>query len=92
MSGKSLVFDLVFSPQAKRQFKALEKQTATRIKNAIETHLRTLPPTGDVIKLEDRKGEFRLRVGDWRVTFRYRIPEREVQISEVRHRSKAYKS
>jgi len=91
MSGKNSVFDIVFSVQAQRQFKALERQIAERIKNAIEAHLRTLPPTGDVIKLEGRQGEFRLRVGDWRVTFRYRIAEREVHISEVKHRSKAYK-
>lgn len=66
MSGKSSVFDLGFSVQAKMQIKALEKQTAERIKNAMEAHFRYLPPAGDVIRLEDRKGEFKLRVGDWR--------------------------
>lgn len=43
------------------------------------------------MKLEAKENRFRLRVGDWRVTFRYRFKEKELHIAEVKHRSKAYK-
>ncbi|WP_353928498.1 MULTISPECIES: type II toxin-antitoxin system RelE family toxin [Desulfofundulus] len=49
------------------------------------------PPQGDVLKLEYADNRFRLRVGDWRVTFRYRFENQEVHIAEVVHRSKAYR-
>lgn len=45
----------------------------------------------DVLKLEYADNRFRLRVGDWRVTFRYRFENQEVHIAEVVHRSKAYR-
>ncbi|MBE3581727.1 MAG: type II toxin-antitoxin system RelE/ParE family toxin [Thermoanaerobacteraceae bacterium] len=87
-----MVFEIIFSPKAIRQMKKLERETQVRIKSAIERSLRSFPPEGDVVKLERQRDVFRLRVGDWRVTFRYRFDKREVHISEVVHRSKAYQS
>ncbi|MDA8335440.1 MAG: type II toxin-antitoxin system RelE/ParE family toxin [Peptococcaceae bacterium] len=91
MSGEHWEYEILFSPKSIRQIGALEKQTQKRIKQAVEKHLRSFPPKGDVIMLEDRDGEFRLRVGDWRITFRYRWDRHEVHVAEVRHRSKAYR-
>ncbi|MGB9782599.1 MAG: type II toxin-antitoxin system RelE family toxin [Moorellaceae bacterium] len=85
-----MVFEIIFSPKAIRQMKKLERETQVRIKSAIERSLRSFPPEGDVVKLEGQRDVFRLRVGDWKVTFRYRFDKREVHISEVVHRSKAY--
>lgn len=91
MSGKNLEFEIIFSPKAVRQLKGLEKKVQKRIRAAIETSLRPFPPRGDIIKLEGRGGRYRLRVGDWRVTFRYRFERREVHIAEVVHRREAYR-
>lgn len=91
MSGRNSVFKIIFSPRAVRQLKKLERETQIRIKEAVERSLRVFPPEGDVVKLEGQKGVFRLRVGDWRVTFRYWFDRKEVHISEVVHRSKAYR-
>jgi mRNA interferase RelE/StbE len=91
MSGKNLTFEIIFSPRAVRQLKSLDRQVQERVKGAIERNLRVFPPEGDIVRLEDTEGRFRLRVGDWRVTFRYRFDKREVHIAEVVHRSKAYR-
>lgn len=85
------MFEIIFSPKAVRQLKLLEKQVQERIKVSIERNLRAFPPRGDVLKLEDADNRFRLRVGDWRITFRYRFDNREVHIAEVIHRGKAYR-
>ena len=91
MSGEHWEFEILFSPKSLKQFGALDHQIQKRIRQAVEKNLRSFPPQGDVIRLEDRDGEFRLRVGDWRITFRYRWDRREVHIAEIRHRSKAYR-
>lgn len=85
------MFEIIFSPKAIRQLRPLDKETLQRIKAAIERNLREFPPLGDVLKLEGAENRFRLRVGDWRVTFRYQFDRREVHIAEVVHRSKAYR-
>lgn len=92
MSGKISGFEIIFSPKALRQAKKLERETQLRIKNAVEKSLRCFPPQGDVVKLEGKPGVYRLRVGDWRVTFRYEFSRREVHIAEVVHRGRAYRS
>ena len=53
--------------------------------------MRTFPPRGDILKLEGYKRRYRLRVGDWRVTFRYRFEAKEVHIAEIKHRREAYR-
>lgn len=91
MPGKSLEYEIILSAKAFRQLKALDRPVQNRIKVAIETHLKRFPPWGDVIKLEGIEGKFRLRVGDWRVTFRYELHKQQVHIAEVIHRSQAYR-
>lgn len=85
------MFEITFSPQAIRQLKSLERNLQERIKAALERNLRMFPPKGDVVKLEYADNRFRLRVDDWRVTFRYVFENQEVHIAEVIHRSKAYR-
>ena len=84
-------FEVIFSPKALKQIKSLDRQIQERIKVAIERNLQVFPPKGDIVKLEAKENCLRLRVGVWRITFRYRFQEKEVHIAEIRHRSKAYK-
>jgi len=86
-----LEFEIILSPKAMRQLKNLERETQLRIKNAVEKSLRPFPPRGDIAKLEGKPGVYRLRVGDWRVTFRYDFNRREVHVAEVAHRGRAYR-
>ncbi|MEW6541238.1 MAG: type II toxin-antitoxin system RelE/ParE family toxin [Bacillota bacterium] len=84
-------FEIILSIKALRQLKALDRPVQKRVKVAIERHLKHFPPRGDILKLEGMEGKFRLRVGDWRVTFRYQFSERQVHIAEVVHRSQVYR-
>lgn len=91
MFGKNLDYEVILSPRALRQLKRLDRPVQKRIKTAIERCLRYFPPQGDILKLEGVEGTFRLRVGDWRVTFGYHFPKKQVHIAEVVHRSRAYR-
>lgn len=90
MSGVSWEFEIIFSPQALRDLKSLEKNVQVRIKKAVEG-LACFPPKGDVAKLRGGQGELRLKVGDWRVIFEYAFQQRQVRILRVKHRREAYR-
>jgi mRNA-degrading endonuclease RelE of RelBE toxin-antitoxin system len=68
--------------------RATDRETALNILQAIDRYLET--GTGDVIKLQPPRTEFRLRFGDHRVLFR-RIDEKTIEVLRVRHRSEAYR-
>jgi mRNA interferase RelE/StbE len=66
MFGVSWEFELIFSPHALKDLKALDKNVQKRIKKAT-AKLEQYPPVADIIKLEGGTGtELRLRVGVWR--------------------------
>ena len=56
-----------FRPAAIRDFDGLDRVTQERITGALERFAAT--GHGDVKKLQGRIGQFRLRVGKWRVFF-----------------------
>jgi mRNA interferase RelE/StbE len=66
--------------------KFLNKQTnetVKRIRKNINEKLRTKPPKGDVVQLEGyNDGRKRLRVGSWRIIFRY-TEENKIEILEI---------
>ena len=45
-------------------------------------------PQGDVKPLKSRKGEYRLRIGDWRILFKYH--ENVIFIMEIDNRGDVY--
>lgn len=49
------------------------------------------PPSGDIVKLQGARDEYRLRVGDWRVIFNRDAVERTVEIRAVHPRGRAYR-
>ena len=63
----------------------LQKKEQKRILNAIYQL-----PQGDVKPLEGRKGEFRVRIGDWRTIFKYREND-IIFIMEIGNRGDVYK-
>lgn len=91
MSGVNWEFEVIFSPRARKDLHAIERNVQKRIKKAV-TGLTCFPPKGDVIKLKGGQGtELRLRVGDWRVMFEYLFTERQVHILAIKHRREAYR-
>ncbi len=46
---------------------------------------------GDVKALKGHVGEYRLRVGDWRVLFALDASQGQIVVQRVRHRREAYR-
>ena len=63
-----------YSKKAQKSINRMDKQTKARIKNAIDG-LKLTPPTGDIKELQgiEYEGYMRLRVGQYRIIFRYDI-------------------
>ena len=80
---------LEVSSQAERQIGRLPPDAQRRVLDAL-AGLTTHPPTGDIMKLQGRRDEYRLRVGEWRVLFRRDRGERIVVVTAVRARGGAY--
>jgi len=79
---------IVWSDRAKASLRAIEQATALRILHALARVIAT--GEGDVKRLQDiEPPEFRLRIGDYRVRFRY--SDNAVEILSVKHRREAYR-
>ena len=80
--GKTIAADVArhrFGPDARRRiFSALDRLTED-------------PPRGDVRKLTGGMDEWRLRVGSWRVLFRYDREANVIVVGRVRDRKEAYR-
>ena len=77
------------SNRAERDLRGLDARVARRIVQALERFAET--EAGDVRRLTDvEPPEWRLRVGDWRVRFRYDYNQRVIEVLRVLHRSDAY--
>lgn len=79
---------IIWSPEARADLRAIQRETALRILRAVDAYLTT--GAGDVKKLRPPRHEFRLRIGDYRVLF---LPTEELTIEVLRvlHRREAYR-
>src|SRR5581483_6164894 len=93
-SARALSWELIWSPRSLRDLRRLDRQTADRIVTAVERYAAT--QYGNVRHLRaSEPPTWRLRVGDWRVRFRFEAgsesePER-LLIDRVLHRREAYR-
>ena len=78
---------VIWSPDARSEMRAIDRETARRILHAIDQYLTT--GVGDVIKLQPPRFEFRLRVGEYRVIFL--IQTESIEVLHVRHRREVYR-
>lgn len=79
---------VTFTQTAKSDLRKIEQKQALVILKALARLNRT--GLGDVKKLEDDRLErYRLRVGDWRVFFRY-LPGNDLVVVGVENRKDAY--
>jgi mRNA interferase RelE/StbE len=84
-----VTLQIEWSARAKKDFDALDSQISRRVRAAIE---RLVNGEGDVRRLTDVDAPlFRLRVGDWRVLFRYE-GDGTIVILRILPRDKAYRS
>jgi len=82
--------DLIFSPQALRDLKKLGKQMQKRIIEKLEFFATSPEPLNFAEKLTDsNRGEWRFRIGDYRVIFD--LKGKQIAILKIGHRKEIYK-
>lgn len=79
---------IVWSPDARADLRAIERETAVQILHCIGRYLATR--AGDVKKLKPPRTGFRLRCGDYRVFFDSK-DENTIEVTGVRNRREAYR-
>ncbi len=79
---------VIWSPEARGDLRAIDRETALQILQTIDRYLDT--GVGDVKKLRPPRQDFRLRVGDYGVLFHPKN-ERVIEVLRVLHRREAYR-
>ncbi len=79
---------VVWSPEARADLRAIERETAMQILHCIDRYLANR--AGDAKKLKPPLTGFRLRCGDYRVFFDLK-DESTIEIAGVKHRREAYR-
>ncbi|MEW5953356.1 MAG: type II toxin-antitoxin system RelE/ParE family toxin [Bacillota bacterium] len=83
-------YKILFSPRARKDFKKIDRETKTKVKEALNGIL-AIPPRGDIKKLKGFKERYRLRVGDWRILYSLDRKIGELIVLEILPRKDAYK-
>ena len=80
---------ILFSVEARADLRAIDRETAMRLLNALARFLVT--DAGNVKQLEGfDPPRYRLRVGDWRIIFR-KSGASGIEVVRVRNRREAYR-
>ena len=81
---------ILVTSRAGQELKGLTTRDQTRIRRAIDA-LAADPRRSDIAKLRGVEDEWRLRVGDWRMRFRFETSARIMVVLSIRHRREAYR-
>ncbi len=79
-----------WSKSAIRDMKKVNEPDKSRIWETLEKLIEQ-PQQADIKKLKGKAGEYRLRVGEWRIRFRADSNNRVYLIIHVQHRRDVYK-
>ena len=80
---------LEWTHQAVKDVRGLDRLVRERIVRAMEHLAQT--EQGDVTSLKKPLRGYRLRVGDWRVSFERNVSAGVIIVRRLRHRSEAYR-
>jgi mRNA-degrading endonuclease RelE of RelBE toxin-antitoxin system len=85
------MLQVLYHPKAEKELLAMPKKFRLRVIESIENLFPLDHPLQhrDVIKLQGRTADFRLRCGDYRVKFTFEKP-RTVYVTHVEHRQAGY--
>jgi len=75
----------VYSKQAQKYLEILNKKSQQRLKKGIE-----IIPEGDIAPYKNHEGYFRLRIGNFRVIFKW-LGDEQILISTINVRGQVYK-
>jgi len=80
---------VILTGSARRDIRRLDPPVATRILDALDRLATT--GQGDTLRLRGTPDEWRLRVGDWRVRFRYDTATQTLAVLRILPRGEAYR-
>lgn len=83
-------YAVTLRPSARKRFLALDKQIRARIAAAIDALASDPHPTGQAIKVKNAD-EWRIRVGNYRVTYAVDHKSHVITVTWVGHRKDAYR-
>ncbi len=84
--------DYCLKPTALRELKKLSKPIQKRILNKLDFYLKSDDPLKFAEPLKDKTlGEFRFRIGDWRVIFDVNSKNNMIIILVIGHRKDIYR-
>jgi mRNA interferase RelE/StbE len=78
-----------WTPAAEKDLRRLDPPTRERVRQALARLVTT--GQGDVRRLQGLEDEYRLRVGDWRVRFRFDEASGALDVLRVLPRGRAYR-
>lgn len=79
-------WSVTYARSARKALRRLPNEDRRRVADRIEA-LRTSQPNLDIKRLSARDKTERLRVGDYRIIFRYDFPKGEIEIEQILRRS-----
>lgn len=85
-----MAYSISYAPSAARAIRKLDGQTARRLVTAI-SELAANPRPPGCIRLKGGSGEFRIRVGDYRVVYDVKDQELVVLVLRLGHRREVYR-
>ena len=80
---------VILTASAQRDLRRFDRPMATRILDALAQLADT--GQGDVTRLQGLADEWRLRVDDWRIRFRYDYTTRTLEVLHILPRGQAYR-
>ena len=86
-----MIYNIIITHSAQKAIKKLDENTRIRILKRMK-EMQKWPFTGDVKPLKGLPGEWRTRVGDWRIIYSVDRDQLIVMILKVAHRGDVYKS
>lgn len=80
-------WDFLLANTAERALRSMPGKDRERIIKALND-MKSDPLSGDIVSLKgEYQGQFRRRVGSWRILFRLKPDERVILIADIRRRS-----
>ncbi|MCG9133908.1 type II toxin-antitoxin system RelE/ParE family toxin [Candidatus Poribacteria bacterium] len=82
---------MVFSDRAQSDVRRLDRATARRVIGKLRWLAENFEATKLTALTGPKQGQFRLRVGDYRVVYVVDRKKREIEVYRVRHRREVYR-
>ncbi|MCD5409163.1 MAG: type II toxin-antitoxin system RelE/ParE family toxin [Methanocellales archaeon] len=82
-------YEITLASSAEKEINSLPKSIQKRVEKVIDS-LKDKPRPRGTTKLKGKEDVYRIRIGDYRVIYTVDDKKRIVDVSYVRHRSKAY--